>query len=113
MNRIPYGPGRPPTGAAWTIPGFEQPGPRARPIPCCMGTRGRNALVAGIAALCALVTMGIIDLSASRRAQAAAPAQGWKPLDRGAMAAPERHAVGAPAAVEAGSTGPAALERAR
>ncbi len=69
--------------------------------------------MAGIAALCAFVTMGIIDLSASRRAQAAAPAQGWKPLDRGALASPERHPVGGPAAVDAALTGPAAPERGR
>jgi len=78
-----------------------------------MGTRGRNGIiVAGLAALCVVVTMGIVDHS-DRHAQAAAPAQGWRPADGTALHPPARRAVEVAPAQAAGSAGSAGSERTR
>ena len=68
-----------------------------------MGTRGRNGIiVAALAALCVVVTMGVVDHS-DRHAQAAAPAQGWSPVDRAALHPPARRAVEAAPSEAAGA----------
>jgi len=67
-----------------------------------MGSRGKNSIVAGLAAGCILIGMAIVGPSAndSARGSAALPASGWHPDEGQELEAPARWAV-APSATAA------------
>ena len=46
-----------------------------------MGTRGKNAVVAALAAGCTLLLMGVVRIDSSTRGEPAVPQEGWRSDD--------------------------------